>query len=50
MKNKIKNFTIEEYNYLLGSGMFWELYPEATGNYEEDKKLSEEGKFSIEKD
>ena len=30
--------------------MFWGLYPEATGIYEENKKLSEEGKFSIEKD
>ena len=48
MKNKIKDFTFEEYLSLLQSGMFWVLYPEAVGIYTEDVKLSKEGKFKIE--
>ena len=48
MKNKIKDFTEEEYLTLLNSGMFWELYPEATGIYEKDVELSKQGKFNIE--
>lgn len=35
MKN-LKDFSKEEYTLLLKSGMFWELYPEATGDYSED--------------
>jgi hypothetical protein len=27
----------DAYTKLLNSGMFWELYPELTGNYEEDQ-------------
>lgn len=27
----------EAYDKLKNSGMFWELYPELTGDYEEDK-------------
>ena len=50
MKNKIKDLTIGEYLSLVNSGLFYELYPEATGNYEEDVKLSKEGKFKIEID
>lgn len=46
MKNKIKDLTMVEYCLLLNSG----LYPEATGIYEEDVKLSKEGKFKIEAD
>lgn len=32
----LKDFSKEEYTMLLKSGMFWELYPEATGDYSED--------------
>ena len=26
-----------EYDFLLRSGMFWEFYPDLTGDYEQDK-------------
>lgn len=29
----------EEYQGLLKSGMFWEFYPELTGDYEKDKPI-----------
>lgn len=48
MKNKIKDLTEDEYLMLLNSGMFWELYQEAVGDYKKDKELSEQNKFSIE--
>ena len=48
IKNKIKLMTIQEYILLKETGMFWELYPEATGNYQKDRELSEKGKFKIE--
>ena len=28
---------IEEYNGLLKTGMFWEFYPQLSGNYQKDK-------------
>ena len=31
--------TKESYNKLLASGMFWEFYPELTGNWEIDKAI-----------
>ena len=31
--------TKENYDKLLVSGMFWEFYPELTGNWEVDKVL-----------
>lgn len=31
-----------DYNKLVSSGMFWELFPEATGNYEQDIKLAKQ--------
>ena len=31
--------TKEEYDQLLKSGMFFELYPELSGNWEEDKEI-----------
>lgn len=46
--NKLSTFTKEEYNTLLNSGMFWELYPEATGIYYKDVELSLNNKFKIE--
>lgn len=49
-KNKLKDFTEEEYLKLLNSGMFWEWYPEATGIYEIDKDMSNNNCFSIEND
>lgn len=27
-----------QYNQLLQSGMFWEIYPQLSGNWEKDKK------------
>jgi hypothetical protein len=35
-KRPLKTFTLEEYKVLMETGMFWEFYPEATGNYRED--------------
>lgn len=32
----LSELSLEEYNALKSSGMFWERYPEATGSYEED--------------
>ena len=49
-KNKLKDYTKEEYLLLLNSGMFWELYPEATGIYEADKDMSNNNCFNIEDD
>lgn len=40
--------TIQEYTLLKETGMFWELYPEATGDYQKDRELSAQGKFKIE--
>lgn len=34
----LKGMSLKQYEGLLHSGMFWEWYPEATGNYEEDTK------------
>ena len=31
--------TKENYHKLLASGMFWEFYPELTGNWEVDKVI-----------
>lgn len=38
MNNDIKR----SYDNLLKSGMFWELYPQLTGNWDEDKAFWEE--------
>ena len=37
--NKIKNYTVmkNEYESLLKSGMFWEFYPELSGQWVKDK-------------
>ena len=36
--DKYKNIkTKENYDKLLASGMFWEFYPELTGNWDKDK-------------
>lgn len=32
----LEGIELEEYRKLLNSGMFWELFPSATGIYEED--------------
>lgn len=37
MYKKIKDK--KDYDKLLKSGMFWEFYPELTGNWETDKKI-----------
>jgi translation elongation factor EF-G len=47
-KNKIKYMDESEYKGFIASGMFYELYPEATGNYVEDMELSKGNKFKIE--
>ena len=46
--NKLHKLSKREYTKLLNSGMFWELYPEATGIYEKDVQLSLNNKFKIE--
>lgn len=35
-KPKLSSFTKKQYYQLLLSGLFWKLYPEATGEYEKD--------------
>lgn len=45
---KIKDFTLEEYQALKDTGMFWEFYPEATGMYKVDVELSRLGEFKFE--
>jgi len=45
---KIKSMSEDEYLMLKATGMFWVLYPEATGCYNADKKLSQQNKFKIE--
>ena len=35
-KRELKTFSEEEYIKLLKSGMMFEFYPDATGNYKED--------------
>lgn len=37
--SEIKNYTEEEYLLLKNSGMMWELFPEATGDYEKDVEI-----------
>ncbi len=38
--DKYKNIkTKEDYDKLLSSGMFWEFYPELTGEWEKDKLI-----------
>ena len=31
--------TIHEHEYIRKSGMMWEIWPEFTGNYADDKKI-----------
>lgn len=45
---KICEMDVLEYYKLRDSGLFWELYPNAKGIYDDDKKLSARGKFKIE--
>lgn len=35
--NKKQSVSKVEYDKLLKSGMFWEFYPELTGDYDKDK-------------
>lgn len=48
VKNRICLMDLSEYSKLMDSGMFWELYPEATGEYLTDKAMSAQGKFRVE--
>lgn len=50
VQTKLCQFTREQYYQLLSTGMYHELYPEGTGNYESDVKLSHENGFKIEQD
>lgn len=45
---KICELNKEDYVKLKYSSMFWKLYPEATGDYVKDWKLSKNCKFQIE--
>lgn len=48
VKNKICAMSLLDYSKLKESGMFWELYPEATGYYKDDRALSAKGMFKVE--
>jgi len=37
-RRPLHDLSAEEYRLLLDSGMLWEIYPEATGNYIRDKE------------
>ena len=39
MNKKIKRDLKLEYAQLLASGMFWELFPFLSGNWEDDKEI-----------
>jgi len=39
MSNDKKISTKKDYLALLKSGMFWEFYPELTGDWDDDKKI-----------
>lgn len=43
---RLEDLTQEEYSQLLKSGMFWELYPQATGIYSQDCEKGEQDTFS----
>jgi hypothetical protein len=38
MTKNLKELSREDYESLKKTGFFWELFPQATGNYEEDCK------------
>lgn len=38
-KTELKNLSEEEYNHLNDTGLLWEIYPEATGRWEDDVLL-----------
>jgi hypothetical protein len=44
---KLGELSLQEYNKLKQSGMFWEIYPESTGNIDDDLEclmyVSEDG-------
>jgi hypothetical protein len=42
MTQLTENHIKKTYDMLLKSGMFWKLYPQLTGNWEEDKEFWEE--------
>lgn len=42
MTQLTENDIKKPYDMLLKSGMFWELYPQLTGTWEEDKEFWEE--------
>lgn len=39
MKKELKKLSEKEYKILHGSGLLWEIYPEATGSWETDALL-----------
>jgi len=44
---RLDEMELEEYLKVLQSGMFWEWYPSATGNYEEDTGNERDEKTSV---
>lgn len=50
MVKKLHNFTIQEYANLKNTGLLWELFPEATGNFLDDVETSFNNEFRIEND
>ena len=45
---KICDMRLEEFQALKKSGLFWEFYPEASGDFHKDRESSAKGKFKIE--
>ena len=41
-KKPLKDFTKDEYNRLMATGMLFEFYPEATGDYLSDCEVMED--------
>ena len=37
----LKHLPMEDYNKIKNSGMLWEWYPEATGNYHNDTRIKD---------
>jgi len=46
---KLEDLTLDQYYKLIESGMLWEMYPEATGNYNQDtlNSIEEENKINM---
>ncbi len=50
MKKSLEEMTRKDYDKLMSTGMLWELYPQATGDYTKDCWPEASIKLYVEKD